>query len=70
MNRAAALDILRRRGDETPRDDIRRFCGFAGSDESRFFATAERFRNPAIWRRRQDGVWHIPEFLIPDWVWS
>jgi len=70
MARTAALDVLRDRGADTPHGDIRSFCRFAGTEEGRFFAIAERFRNPAIWRRRQDGVWHIPEFLIPDWAWS
>lgn len=70
MTRSAALDVLKRRGDETPRQDIANFSRFAGIGESRFFAIAERFRNLAIWKRRPDGVWHIPDFLIADWAWS
>ncbi len=70
LDRAAALDIIRERGDEMPRGDIVKFCRFAGIGESRFFAIAERFRNTAIWRQRADGVWHIPDFLIADWAWS
>ena len=70
LSREAALAIIRERGDETPRADIERFCGFANIGTQAFFATAERFRNPAIWKRRADGLWHIPEFLLPDWRWT
>jgi N-acetyl sugar amidotransferase len=69
LTRAAALDIVSRRGDETPRADIAKFCRFSGIGEERFFAVAERFRNGAIWRRRADGVWWMPDFLIPDRAW-
>jgi N-acetyl sugar amidotransferase len=70
LTRGRAVDTIRRRGDDTPRGDIAKFCRFANLDEARFFSIAERFRNPAIWRRRKDGVWHVPEFLIENWTWS
>jgi hypothetical protein len=57
-------------GEQTPSADIARFCRFAGLSEARFFEIAERFRNPAVWRTRADGVWHIPAFLIADWRWT
>jgi N-acetyl sugar amidotransferase len=69
MTRDVAIDIIRRSGDQTPIKDIVRFCGFAGIATERFFAIAERFRNPDIWRR--DGsAWMIPGFLVPDWRWD
>ena len=37
--------------------------------QQQFFELAERFRNPTVWQRR-NGVWTIPDFLIPDWRWS
>lgn len=70
MTRAGALRIIRERGDQTPHADIARFCAFAGIPVERFFAIAERFRDPAVWHRRADGVWHIPGFLVPDWSWT
>jgi len=69
MKRDEAIRILQERGDETPHADIEKLCGFLEITRDRFFATAERFRNPAIWTKR-DGVWRIDEFLIPDWRWS
>ena len=70
MSRAQALAIIRTQGDDTPRKDIERFCRFARITPKTFLETAERFRNPAVWQRRDDGVWHIPGFLIPDWRWT
>jgi len=70
MSRMQALEIIRERGDITPVDDIERFAAFAGITSARFFEIAERFRDPRIWKRREDGAWHIPEFLIPDWSWT
>ncbi len=68
MTRETALDILRLRGDDTPHDDISALCRFLGIGMDRFFAIAERFRNPAIWRKR-GHTWTIPGFLIADWDW-
>jgi N-acetyl sugar amidotransferase len=68
MTRDDALDIVRRRGDDTPHDDISSMCRFLGMGMDRFFATAERFRNPAVWKQR-GSTWTIPDFLIADWDW-
>jgi N-acetyl sugar amidotransferase len=68
LTRDAALDIVRRRGDDTPHDDISAMCRFLGMDMDRFFAVAERFRNQAVWRKR-DGAWTIPNFIVADWDW-
>lgn len=69
MTRAEALDSLRARGDETPREDIARFCAFVGISEASFFEIAERFRSSEVWSR-EAGVWKIKDFIIPDWSWS
>jgi N-acetyl sugar amidotransferase len=68
ITRAAAIEIIRSTGDQTPHADIRKFCAFAGIGESRFFEIAESFRNREIWQH-DDGVWKIRDFLIPDWKW-
>lgn len=68
--RERALAIVREKGDQTPHGDIAKFCEFAGIEPSRFHEIAERFRNPAVWRRQANGVWHIPDFLIGDWRWT
>jgi N-acetyl sugar amidotransferase len=69
MTRDEAIDVIRARGDETPREDIQRFCRYVGIDEPRFFEIVEGFRNPDVWTRRDD-TWAIDGFLIPDWRWS
>jgi N-acetyl sugar amidotransferase len=69
LTRAEAIDWLRRRGDETPLDDIDRFCKFVDLTREGFFALIEKFRNPDVWTRR-NGQWVIDGFLIPDWKWS
>lgn len=70
VSRDDALRVLRERGDDTPHEDMRKFCDFAGITLQRFFDIAERFRNLEIWKRGSDGAWHIPGFPIPEWRWS
>ena len=69
MTRARAVQVLLERGDETPREDIARFCDFVGITGRHFFEVIERFRNQAIWHRR-NGTWMIEDFLISDWSWD
>jgi hypothetical protein len=69
MTRDAAVDIVRRTGDQTPRADIASFCRFAGVSQEDFFAAAEVFRNRDVWTRR-DGTWRIPGFLVDNWPWA
>lgn len=68
LTRDAAIDILRSRGDETPRDDIQKMCDFLRVPERDFWNTAETFRNLKVWSRRGDR-WAINNFLVPDWNW-
>lgn len=70
LTRDQALEILRRAGDQTPLEDIKTFCAFAGIELKHFFAVAETFRNPDVWARRDDGIWYIPDYLLPDWQWN
>jgi len=69
MSRAEAIDIIWQRGDETPYEDIEKFCAFTGMSTRLFFEIAERFRNPRIWTKK-NGSWCIENFLIPDWNWT
>lgn len=69
LTREQAIQWLQQRGDETPIDDIDRFCAFAGIGRQRFFEIAECFRNRDVWTHR-DGRWVIDGFLVPDWTWS
>lgn len=69
MAREDALNILRAMGDQHPHDDIAMFCEFVGISKQAFYDIIEVFRNHAIWKY-ENGVWYIPNFIIPDWKWS
>ncbi len=70
INREEAVEIVRRTGDQTPHDDIARFCRYTEISREEFFAIAEKFRNLEVWAKDAGGTWHIPDFLIHDWEWS
>jgi len=69
MTREDAIKILGQSGDETPVDDIVKFCSFMGITEEDFFQICAQFRNTDIWKF-QEGVWQIKDFLITDWLWK
>ncbi|MCU1282801.1 MAG: hypothetical protein JWM53_6347 [bacterium] len=69
LSRGEAIDIVRQRGNETPHEDIDKFCAWLGITKARFFAIVEKFRNRDVWVER-DGKWMIDDFLIPDWGWK
>ncbi len=69
LTRDQALDIIRKRGDDTPHSDITKLCSFLGLSVDQFFTISEQFRNPAIWSL-DAGKWRIKNFLIPDWQWG
>jgi N-acetyl sugar amidotransferase len=69
ITRNQAIEIVKSRGDETPTDDIDKFCDFAQIAPEHFHEICETFRNRDIWYR--DGqVWKVRDFLIPDWKWN
>ena len=68
LTREEAIAILRKRGDETPHEDIAKFCAWLGITTDHFFEVVEKFRNPDVWTKR-DGKWRIDDFIVPDWSW-
>jgi hypothetical protein len=69
LTREQAVAIIRQRGDDTPYEDIEKFCAFIDITTAHFFDVIEKFRNPTIWHKRR-GVWMIEDFLVPDWRWA
>lgn len=69
MNREAAIEHLVACGDETPWEDIERFCGYTGLSRREYFQIAEGFRNQELWSRRGE-TWVIEGFLLPDFDWA
>lgn len=69
LTRDEAIEIIRERGEETPYEDIEKFCTFTEISVKRFFDIAEQFRNRNIWDK-ENGTWKIKGFLISDWKWT
>lgn len=70
ITREQAVNHIRQRGDETPWRDLQLFSEFTGQPVDQLRKTAQTFRNEKVWSQRDDGVWQIPGFLIPDWDWQ
>ncbi|OVE76897.1 N-acetyl sugar amidotransferase [bacterium F11] len=68
ITREKAIDMIRERGDDTPHEDIKKFCEFVEIKEKDFFDIAEQYRNINIWKK-QNGLWKITDFIIQDWKW-
>lgn len=69
MSRKQAIQVLEETGDETPVEDIERFCAFLQIPTPQFFEICDSFRDPNIWRREGD-TWVIDNFLVERWKWS
>lgn len=69
LTREQAIETLRRRGDETPHEDIAKLCAWLGITTAHFYELVEPFRSPEVWKFR-DGKWVIDDFLLPDWSWQ
>lgn len=69
LSRLEAINILKARGDDTPYQDIEKFCQFVNISINEFFDVIEQFRNQMIWKKH-NNTWQIPGFLIPEWKWS
>ena len=69
LTREEAIGIIRNNNDETPYEDIKKFCEFIDITEEHFFDLIEKFRNQDVWTQK-DGVWMINDFLIPDRRWK
>ncbi len=69
LSRPKAIKIIKKLGNETPFNDIRKFCQFLKIKKKEFNEIVEFHRNPKIWRKN-DGIWKIKNFLIDDWEWE
>jgi len=70
ISRGQAIEMVAARGEETPFQEIARFCDYVDITQDRFFEIAERFRNPDIWKKGRDGVWRLEGFPIDTWRWA
>lgn len=64
MSRDEAIEHIRRNRDDRPiPEHLGALCEFLQISEADFFEILEPFRNLDIWKRREDGEWHIPDFI-------
>lgn len=69
LSRDAAIKRLAELGEQRPDGAIDAFCDHVGITRQHFFEVVERFRNPEVWTR-ENGVWVIRDFLVPNWSWA
>lgn len=69
MTRDMAIAEIRRRGDDTPHEDIEYFCEFTGISLAEFRRRCDALRDPNVWVKR-DETWRIDGFLVSDWPWK
>jgi N-acetyl sugar amidotransferase len=69
MNRDEAIRIVREQRDQTPHEDIDKFCNFVGINRKQFFEICEGFRNKDIWFY-ENSKWKIKDFVTSDWKWE
>lgn len=69
LSRDEAIRIIEETGDETPVEDIAKFCAFLGITTEHFHEIADSFRNPNLWRR-DNGRWVMDGFLIKNWKFT
>jgi hypothetical protein len=65
MTRERAIEVLREKGDQTPHSDIEKFCRYVNISEKRFWEIVEKFRNPAVWQKKE-GRWIIADYLLGE----
>ena len=71
ISRSEAIEIIRTKGEQTPKKQIEMFCSYIEMSTKVFYETAEKFRNDKIWiLDSNDGVKKIKDFLIPDFNWN
>ncbi|MBL4700866.1 MAG: N-acetyl sugar amidotransferase [Phycisphaeraceae bacterium] len=69
LTRNEAIDILKGKGDETPKREIEMFAQFLEVPVSRIYEIAETFRNHDIWTKK-NNQWVIEDFLLDGWNWG
>lgn len=66
ITRDKAIKIIERAGDQTPHDDIIKFCKFVDIDIKSFFKIAETHRNKKIWKKI-NGRWVLKNFIVNNY---
>ena len=68
LTREQAIDIIMKKGDETPVKAITEFCKWVNITTDEFYSIVEQFRNTDVWEKK-NSKWIIKDFLIDNWSW-
>lgn len=60
MTREEAVKYIKDNPESLPLKQIRSLCNFLGISEGHFWAIVERHRNREIWKKDNNGQWHLP----------
>ena len=70
ITREKAIKIIKKKGLNVPRQDIKIFCKYLGISQKKFEEVCEKFRNKKIWKfDRKKKKWFMPNFLITNFNW-
>ena len=70
MTRNKAIKILKKKGNEKPIKEIKKFCDYVGINENSFYKICNKHRNNRIWFKNRNKSWQINNFLIKNWKWQ
>ena len=70
MTRNKAIKILKKKGNEKPIKEIKKFCDYVGINENLFYKICNKHRNNRIWFKNKNKTWQINDFLIKNWKWQ
>jgi N-acetyl sugar amidotransferase len=70
ITREKAIKIIKKKGLNVPKQDIKIFCKYLGISQKKFEQICEKFRNKKIWKfDAKKKKWFVPNFLISDFNW-
>ncbi len=70
LSRKEAIKIIKKKSNEFPVQEIKKFCDYLEISVKKFLVITERFRNKKIWFKDKNGIWKIRNFLINKWKWK
>jgi N-acetyl sugar amidotransferase len=63
MTREEGIEILKSKEERIPTEEIKIMCDYLGMTEEEFWEFLEKFRNKDIWKKNENGIWYIPDYL-------
>jgi len=63
MTREEGIKILMSKPERFPEEEVNIMCQNLSLTREEFWKILEKFRNPDIWKKNENGQWYIPGFL-------